>query len=284
MSGLKLILTALALLNITLSNYAVSEDIPNPVKTAIYTTNTKPEAGEVIQVGVQFRLDPDWHIYWKNPGDSGLPTRVNYTVPKGFELKETYYPLPKTFLREGNILDYGYEDELLLISDIKVPDDYDKRSFKISSEATWVVCREVCIPGSENLDMEFPIKDKRYAADRSLFDRWVLQNPKKVADDMLPFKYSVKKEFGDNEKVKYVDITLNWKYEVYDIEIFPDVDKSVYMKDIKLANGKNISSYSFSPVIFNKDRKDLDDLDIVVSYKDGDGNRVGIETTLNLDI
>ena len=267
---------------LTVNSYSAQQEIPNPVQAKIITNSETVKPGDEIKIGVHFKLEPGWHIYWKNAGDSGLPTKVKHTVPKGFEIKETFYPVPKTLIREGNILDYGYEDELVLITDIAVPTDAASSNFKIKTKATWVVCREVCIPGSNDLELQFPITNKNVLADESLFNIWQSQMPIKISRDKLPFKYSVKKTFSNENKLNFVNITLNWNTAVKDVNIFPNTDRSVYLKDILLKNNNSISSYSFTPVIFNKGENDIEDIELVISYKDENGKTIGIETIINL--
>lgn len=275
-------LVLLVLFLSSVSSYSFEQEIPDPVKINIFTNNAIPKPGDKIKVGIHFKLDQGWHIYWKNPGDSGLPTKVKHTVPEGFEIKETFYPVPKTFFREGNILDYGYEDELLLITDIYVPKDATSSSFQIKSEARWVVCREVCIPGSKELELQFPITKKAVLGDDSFFNVWHSQFPKKISKDKLPFKYSVQKKFSDENKLNFISITFNWDEEVKDVNIFPNTERSVYLKDIVLKNDKRTSSYSFSPVIFKKGKNDIEEIEFVISYKDSDGQIRRIETIINL--
>jgi DsbC/DsbD-like thiol-disulfide interchange protein len=267
---------------LSVNGYSFEQEIPDPIQIKIFTNSEIPKPGDKIKVGVHFKLDPGWHIYWKNSGDSGLPTKVKHTVPKGFEIKETQYPVPKTLLREGNILDYGYEDELLLITDIYVPKDATNSSFKIKSEARWVVCREVCIPGNKELELQFPITKKAVLGDNSFFNVWHSQLPKKISKNKLPFKYSVQKKFSDENKLNFISITFNWDEEVKDVNIFPNIERSVYLKDIVLKNDRRTSSYSFSPVIFKKGENDIEEIEFVISYKDSDGQIRRIETIINL--
>ena len=267
---------------LSVNGYSFEQERPDPILSKMVTNSEIPKPGDKIKVGVHFKLDPGWHIYWKNSGDSGLPTKVKHTVPKGFEIKETQYPVPKTLLREGNILDYGYEDELLLITDLYVPKDATNSSFKIKSEARWVVCREVCIPGNKELELQFPITKKAVLGDNSFFNVWHSQLPKKISKNKLPFKYSVQKKFSDENKLNFVNITLNWDEEVKNVNIFPNTDRSVYLKEILLKNNRRTSSYSFSPVILKKGENDIEEIEFVISYTDSDGQIRRIETIINL--
>lgn len=268
---------------LTVTAYPFEQEIPDPVKTKIITNTKNVKPGEKIKVAIYFKLDPGWHIYWKNPGDSGLPTKVKYTAPNGFDIKKTYYPVPKTFIREGNILDYGYEDELLLIADIYVPENNVLNRFTINSEVNWVVCKEVCIIGTADFNLDYPITNKEYLEDETIFKKWESQVPKKLSRDNLPFKYSVEKRFNAENKLSFMKISFNWNKEISELNIFPNTDRSIYLKDIELKNENLHSSYSFSPVIFKKDKKDIEEMEFVISYKDSNGITRGIETILELD-
>ena len=65
-------------------------------------------------VGLYFKLDPGWHIYWKNAGDAGDPPHLHWSLPDGITAGELEFPAPKR-LNLGTLVDYGYEDEVLFL-------------------------------------------------------------------------------------------------------------------------------------------------------------------------
>ncbi len=197
-------------------------------------------------------------------------------------MKDTHYPVPNTFLRQGNILDYGYENELLLVTDISVPKDASADNLKIDSQAMWVVCKEVCIPGSKELVLKFPIRDKNLVGESSLFNSWQSRLPLKISGDKLPFRYSVNKKFNAGDKLSYVEITMSWKEQTSEINIFPNPDKSIYLKDVSLRNGIKNSTFGFTPVIFKKGQRDIEEIEFVISFRDADGKKRAIETIIDL--
>ena len=69
--------------------------------------------GRRLWVGLHFKLEKQWHIYWTNPGDSGEPPKVEWRLPPGFRAGPLQWPIP-TLLRNQSIVDYGYEGEVLL--------------------------------------------------------------------------------------------------------------------------------------------------------------------------
>lgn len=273
-------LILLILLSINANAY--DENMPHPVKANIIAFNKEMKPGEEYQIAVHFKIEPGWHIYWKNPGDSGLPTQVNYTLLDGYELKETYYPTPKSFVREGNILDYGYEDELLLISDMKTTPELSDNQMEIKGLARWVVCKEVCIPGSQELTLNYPVKDDSNILDASILNKWKSRVPEQISADKLPFTYEVNKQFEENGRLKSVTIVIENNGQIQDLNLFPDTDRSIYLKDISFEKHDKIYRYSFTPVIMNNNKKDIDNLRVVLSYAGANGKTKAIETLLDL--
>ncbi len=102
-------------------------------------------------VAVSFENAPHWHTYWKNPGDAGLPTTITYTIDgQAIDLVEKEWPTPKKYIEEGNILAFGYEGRYHAF--YEVPQDFLDRNMgkTLSGQATWLVCKHVCIPGRRN--------------------------------------------------------------------------------------------------------------------------------------
>src|SRR6185369_17626506 len=92
------------------------------VKTELLADVKTVEAGKPFHVGVRLHIKPGWHVYWINPGDAGLPTRVKFSLPDGFKAGELKYPLPVRF-EQGGVIGYGYHDEVMLIAEITPPAD-----------------------------------------------------------------------------------------------------------------------------------------------------------------
>src|SRR5580658_5873876 len=81
------------------------------------------QPGKPFWLGVRLNIDPGWHVYWKNPGDSGLPTRVKFNLPDGFTAGELQYPVPHRIVFPGNIVCFGYENSVMLLAKINPPDN-----------------------------------------------------------------------------------------------------------------------------------------------------------------
>ncbi len=109
--------------------------------------------GKQFWLGLKFDLDPGWHIYWVNAGDSGEPPKVEWNMPKGFRAGDIQWPYPER-LQSSSFVDYGYQDHVLLIVPVHAPLDL-KVGERVSLEGhlRWVVCREVCIPARKDLTL-----------------------------------------------------------------------------------------------------------------------------------
>ncbi|MGP8253533.1 MAG: protein-disulfide reductase DsbD family protein [Terracidiphilus sp.] len=102
--------------------------------------------------GLYFKLEPGWHVYWQNAGDSGEPPRINWTLPQGITASPLQFPAPKR-LPLGPLMDFGYEDEVLFPFSFDVPRSARPGPAALDAKVSWLVCREVCIPGKAELGM-----------------------------------------------------------------------------------------------------------------------------------
>lgn len=121
---------------------AVDDGNPRVVLELLSDVTAVP-AGESFRVGVRFALDPGWHVYWKNPGQSGLPTEV---VFEGVETSPLKWPAPHRFETPGPIVTYGYAEEVLLFAEARAPEG--EGPFEITARADFLVCEDACVPGN----------------------------------------------------------------------------------------------------------------------------------------
>jgi thiol:disulfide interchange protein/DsbC/DsbD-like thiol-disulfide interchange protein len=113
--------------------------------------------GSEIYFGLQQVIIPHWHTYWSNPGDSGSPTTIDWRLPPGAVASEILWPTPAR-ISMGPITNYGYEDEVTLLSHIRVPEELRPGDvFAVSALVDWLVCEEECIPQQVELDLVLPV-------------------------------------------------------------------------------------------------------------------------------
>lgn len=111
--------------------------------------------GQNFTAGLYFKLDPGWHVYWINAGDSGEPPKIKWTLPDGITADAMQFPAPKR-LPLGPLMDFGYENEVLFPIPMHVAADFKSATpdAALSAKVNWLVCREVCIPGKATLDVD----------------------------------------------------------------------------------------------------------------------------------
>ncbi len=145
-----------------------------PVRTDHLQSTLVAEATAVVpgtraMLGLLLEHDPHWHTYWRNPGDSGIPTRLELDLPDGVVAAPIAWPYPQRFEVSG-IPNFGYGGRKLLPVELTIPADYAAKSLPVRASASWLVCEVECIPGKATYAMELPVAreagaDARWAAD-----------------------------------------------------------------------------------------------------------------------
>lgn len=102
------------------------------------------DGSEPVTVGIRFVLEPGWYLYWKNPGDSGLPPDVQWELPEGWKASALRFPVPTKFDHDG-LISYGYKNEVVFLATL-TPGREPLTSLKASLD--WLVCKESCLRGS----------------------------------------------------------------------------------------------------------------------------------------
>ncbi|MGI9535403.1 MAG: protein-disulfide reductase DsbD domain-containing protein [Thermodesulfobacteriota bacterium] len=273
---MKLIIKFTLFLILTISGASgYANEFPATVTTKLVTDSSSLDTDGIIRIGVLYDLKPGWHIYWKNSGDSGLPTKVEFTLPEGFEAGELLWPLPSAYKRAGNVLDYGYEDNVLLWTNVKVPADYDKNKIlPVQVNTKWVSCEKICIPGKAELKTELNINNKNY----DLFKKWEAKLPERNKN----IESTIEEVKSDDYQAMYT-INLNFNEPVQNIEFFPVPGKSLEIEDISYSNKDSRSKeISFKLYIYPGKVLVSDSLDSVITYRDKYGNRKGLEFPINV--
>jgi thiol:disulfide interchange protein DsbD len=138
--------------------------------------------GKPFTVGLLLRMVPNWHTYWKFPGDAGIPTEIKWNLPPGWKIGEIQWPIPLRLDEPGDIQIYGYHDEVLLLQEITPPSSLTESAVNLSAEANWLVCEKICIPGSAKLQIDLPVVGQNSAANEEIFSRYRRSLPQNWPD------------------------------------------------------------------------------------------------------
>ncbi len=136
----------------TLSHSAESQH----VKASLLPETSTIAPGQTLWVALKMEMQPGWHIYWKNPGDSGTPVKIDWTLPAGFTAGEIQWPNPAV-ISVPPVYTYGYEKEALLLVPITAPATLKPgNSIDLGARIRWLECQVECIPAEAKLTLRLP--------------------------------------------------------------------------------------------------------------------------------
>ena len=142
-----------------------------PVRMRFLAETEVVVPGEPFEVGAYFEIDPPWHIYWKDPGDAGLPTKLSLTVPDGFGSGPIQWPSHKQFTQPGGIIGYGYDANVLFPAQISPPTSLSLGAeIHIKLKASWLRCSPtLCVPGKASEEITLTVGSKSKPIHQDLF-------------------------------------------------------------------------------------------------------------------
>ena len=122
------------------------------VKVSLLVPPAEIYPGQNFTAGLEFQMEPGWHVYWTNAGDSGEPPAVDWKLPHGMTAGAMQFPAPKR-LPLGPLMDFGYDGQVVFPIPMEVAKDFrpEGKQAQIAAHVTWLICREVCIPGKGNV-------------------------------------------------------------------------------------------------------------------------------------
>jgi len=133
-------------------------------------------ANEDFVIGIKFEIEPGWHIYWKNPGDSGLPAEIKWKNTETIEFKKFLWPSPQKTPEEP-LMTYGYYNEVVLPAIFSVDSDYIKNGPSIF-EIDFLICEKICIPEKAVIDFDLSsYSDDDIQASREILSSWYNELP-----------------------------------------------------------------------------------------------------------
>lgn len=187
-----ILLATFSLINYTYAEEEDKEDIGD-VKVEIISEIDGVELGTWFNVAVKFEIEEGWHIYWKNPGDSGLQTEIEWEIPEGFKkVGKMMWDIPERIKWDG-MVNYGFEEELVLIQQFQAINTKPGESYEFKADINWLICKEKCIPQDTSLTFEVAGADDNYWSD----DRNMVLEKKQSMVNPKSIYFMEAKEDGD---------------------------------------------------------------------------------------
>ena len=156
--GMLLLVTGLLSADVRAAGGGADENYSDAnIEVSLVSETEAIEPGKPFQLAVRLAPEPGWHTYWRNPGDTGLPTRIDWILPRGGQAGPLQWPAPERIDYQG-LINYGYHGETLLLTTITPPDDLRAGdSYPVRARVDWLICKEVCIPGSGTVATTLPV-------------------------------------------------------------------------------------------------------------------------------
>lgn len=242
------------------------------VKIRLLAERNNVSGGDEIWIGIDKSIEPHWHTYWINPGDSGTETRTEWTLPEGASISPIYWPAPQR-IPYGPLMNYGYEDNITLLQKIKLPETLPEGPITLSADIELLVCKEECIPeyGTYTLtlnDTNAPAEDNT-----AFFENAATQIPLDV-----DWNSAYSHNDGAFELVIELPSEISQDINTDTITLFPRdwglVENAKAQSAILDKNTLTITQQSAE-----RDPNSLKTSDFVLSYSDKQGRQFHVSTT-----
>lgn len=223
--------------------------------------------GSVLRVGIEYRMDPDWHIYWRNPGESGLPPEHTWELPEGVTVGPILWPPPERYEVDGMVT-YVYHDRVLLVQELRLPESLEvggDLDLKVTSD--WLMCSVPCIPGQAVLRLRLPIGPESIpdSANANAIDTVAKTWPKPPGAGSEVWATWIDEE---QFRLGLGGPDLGDFREVGGIEIFP---LGAFRVDRAPAGTNGADGYAFTGTFYPYASEDRDTVDLVLVGRTGDG-------------
>lgn len=249
-------------------NFSTGTEPEEYVQVRAIAEQNKVSGGETIRIGLEQTIYPGWHTYWKNPGDSGTPTGVTWTLPEGFAVSELEWPTANK-IPFGPLTNYGYEGQTILLQNLTLPTDIGDEPFALNGKVDLLVCHDICIPETHDIFLVFNGSD--------------MAEPQRIiaAENKLPLSF----DWPSNFSAQGDQFTVTTKLEdssllegAQNITFLPEewgaVDNTAEANLTRSENG-----FTITQQLGGRDLSEISILPFVLSYTDVMGEAKSIHIT-----
>ena len=189
------------------------------VKAQLISEVKSIQPGKPFCVALRLKMDEHWHTYWKNPGDSGMATKIEWNLPDGFVPGDIQWPYPRRFETSQEV-SFGYEREVFLITQIQAPRTIESGTrVKLRASVDWLVCKDKCIAGHADLMLELPVKSEKPKVKARWADHFK-ETRKKLPK--APSDWEINASIKKNQILIYIKSPSWFKDELKNITFFPE--------------------------------------------------------------
>ena len=251
---------------------------PAQVSARFVADSPRLDPGGTLALGVLLEMAPGWHVYWRNPGDSGLATDVRFELPPGFLVGPLLWPLPIEFSQPGDLIGYGYEGSVLLASEVRVPDPLTEAPVTAKASVSWLACKDVCVLGSTELEALLPLE-----AAESAFADWRPRLPWSASAGDRPFEVSTTGGLVPDARTGDLSIWLQWSAPPRGVEWFPEPGDRLKVSGSRVQTRGTLSRIDVDLTRVGSGDHPADELPSLVVFRDESGARRGFEVRVPID-
>jgi thiol:disulfide interchange protein DsbD len=256
------------------------------VKAEALLDTTAVAPGTPFTVGVTLTTNAGYHVYWSNPGESGIATSFKLALPPGFTAEPLPLPVPKTFVQPGNVVGYGYEGATTFLFKVTPPANLPgsaagPATVPFSVAVSWLNCnKDQCVPGNATLDLPLPIGQGTPAnADRFAAARANLPAPAPPAG-LLKAPPAPDAALADG-RLTYT-IRLPFADPPGAVEAYPDAVDGLDVSGLRVDRAEGTTTISLTARVLMGQHVKVDKLPLLVAYTAADGTRRGFFLPLSL--
>jgi thiol:disulfide interchange protein DsbD len=239
--------------------------------------------GDIVLAGVDLKMEPGWHTYWKNPGAAGYATKIEWQLPPGVTAGEIQWPLPEK-LPPVEVTTYGYSGDVVLLVPLTLAADLKPGTLDLKAKVSWLECKEACLPGSGEVEAALNIGDQTKAsADSGLLQSWKNKVPLSAEGLHWFVRAGWEKSANDDTRPLIIEGSFTgdvggWLPNKFDF--FPDANDSFEIQAAteNVSNTKGLFCFRKTVKKFSGDWPNV--ISGVLVLESGNDNRNGIEVKL----
>jgi thiol:disulfide interchange protein DsbD len=257
---------------------------PPDVSARLVAATTAVVPGKPFLLGVELTMAEGWHTYWKNPGEAGLATTIDWRLPDGFTAGPLRWPVPIRFTMPGGITSFGYEGRVLLAAEVTPPGGLAPGdTVTLEAHVAWLGCKEACVPGEATVRLSLPVAGQAEAAHGKRFDAWADRLPVDPGSPQSPARVTVFGGDGFPPEGSWT-VRLAWSQPVREVEWFPLPGPALALSDVDVRTDadKQQTEITFTARRLKGYDLDREAIDAVVACTGANGERRGVRVAIPL--
>ena len=221
---------------------AAETELERYTDVRIISQRTAIHPGDEITLATEVNLAPHWHVYWQNPGDSGLPVKVTWDLPDGFEIEDINWPTPDK-ISFDILVNYGYYNQAILLQKLKIPATLPEGKITLTANLEMLVCNEICIPENDTISID--LNDPKNLDVNN--DQYIQSAFDKIAEEIKGEFYYTEETENLKLSLKPEDRTLLNNATNDNLEFFPwdwGIIDHVSMPNVEIKDGHIIITHA----------------------------------------